>query len=82
MAIQASDLEVPRVQPDVRIVERADGVSLLERTIVQHVVEHHRNTKRSDLNRVRHLVFQTEAQDELAGIDLPSSSDLHRNISR
>src|SRR5690348_7898309 len=36
---QSCHLQISRILADVRIVKRADGVSLIERTIVQHVVE-------------------------------------------
>ena len=80
MSVQSCDLQVARVFADVRIVKRADRVRLVQRAVVEHVIEDHGDTERPDLQGFCRFVGQREAQDKFALVHGPGSCHLQRKV--
>ena len=82
LSAQPRDLQISRIFADIRIIKRTLRVGFIERTVVEHIVEDHRDTEGPDLDRLVCLVLQSEPEHQMSLFQCPLSRDLQWNISR
>jgi hypothetical protein len=66
MPAEARHLQVSGVFSDIRVVERAAGMGFFQRTVVEDVVEDHRDAQCADLDNLRRFVSQYEPKNEFS----------------
>ena len=59
-AVKADNLYIACIESDLRVMKGVDGVRFLEGAAMQDVVEHHRDAKSTDLDRISGHVGQLE----------------------